>query len=137
MENKLEQLLNSLIEKGWKPFGFRWQKTRIEIERDKELDIQIFKLNYTIIERHNRISWSLRNLTSKESWLWQFCVENGMVGDKEDLYSRDLIDEGRDYIPETYSSSRHYEFRVLTSALIDESELERFILNNIKVDEKD
>jgi hypothetical protein len=32
MENKLEQLLNSLIEKGWKPFGNEF--TRVYVLRD-------------------------------------------------------------------------------------------------------
>lgn len=31
MENKLEQLLNSLIEKGWKPFNVDCEWTNVEV----------------------------------------------------------------------------------------------------------
>lgn len=60
----------------------------------------------------------LRQLTSKESWLWQFVCENGMV-----YYNDESI----------YSPT---EFRIIESALTDESELEDFLLSNIKIEWK-
>ena len=124
----MEELLNKLIEKGWKPFWFKWEATRIEIERDKDLDIQIFKLNWIIIEQHHRISWSLRNLVSKESWLWQFVCENKMV--KEDCSSIEL------YIMSEWTwilTDSYYQFWLMRCALKDEEDLEKFLLDNIKV----
>lgn len=123
----MEELLNKLIEKGWKPFWFKWEETRIEIERDKDLDIQIFKLNWIIIEQHHRISWSLRNLLSKESWLWQFVCENKMVVRKRQ-WTNWLWGE-----PEKCFDYKDYEYWLIESALCNEEDLEKFLLDNIKV----
>ena len=147
----MEELLNKLIEKGWKPFWFKWEETRIEIERDKDLDIQIFKLNWIIIEQHHRISWSLRNLVSKESWLWQFCLENNLVklieNPNKNKCPRDRMseEEFRMWEYDVYYSfsnkkdiHKRYEqdsptYRLIESALCNEKELEKFLLDNIKI----
>jgi hypothetical protein len=52
MENKLEQLLNSLIEKGWKPFGRKDTEQVDEVVVDKsyylieEVFIEFVKYDY-------------------------------------------------------------------------------------------
>lgn len=104
MENKLEQLLNSLIEKGWEP---RWKDYA-------EVSV------YDWIVRFERRFWAdcietFRTLTSKESWLWQFVCENGMV----DMENKRPAD---------------YTYRLIESSLKDEIELEDFLLNSIKLD---
>ena len=146
----MEELLNKLIKRGWKPFWIRWEETRIKIERNEDLDMQIFKLDWIIIEQHHRISWSLRNLTSKESWLWQFVCENKLVNkyadisDEEEAYIwkwkswLDAIDINWDYIRldddyDEYHQDTDYKYWLIESALKDESELEEFLLDNIKV----
>lgn len=108
MENKLEQLLNSLIEKGWRPFG-REKKELKFVEIWKEMLLE-WEENYYCSKWY-----SYRELVSKESWLWQFVCENGIV-DME------------------YKRPANYTYRIIESALKDESELEEFLLSNIKVD---
>lgn len=116
MENKLEQLLNSLIEKGWEPFR----------EKSKSVEY-LFEWNQFYFKN---IPWELvwafyrstRELVSKESWLWQFVCENKMV-------------EHRNYWVDTEIwQDEQYKYRLIESSLKDESELEDFLLQNIKVE---
>jgi hypothetical protein len=85
---------------------------------------------------------SLRELVSKESWLWIFVCENGMVKNVND-YSWELYDWTH-WQHEVYKNwyewwvrweQVDYEYRVIESSLKDESELEDFLLNSIKLDE--
>ncbi len=124
MENKLEQLLNTLIQRGWKPFGKanRWY---VSIDRTIHTKSPFFDF-----ENHN-MSVSTRELIAKESWLWQFVCENGMVKMKEWYYWQNIAlihSEEYDYCD--------YQYWIIESALKDESELEDFLLSNIKVDVK-
>ena len=120
----LEDLLNTLIKRGWKPF---WWK---DIKRaNNEWWFVCF------VHKSKKRPWlsevSHRELVSKESWLWQFCTENGMVEDKQEI--RYKADENNDIDDANYMSEFYYW--LLESALKDESELEEFLLQNIKVDE--
>ena len=117
----MEELLNKLIEKGWKPFGseqWKWiAYTWKALEGNK-------KSQYTF----------LREITAKESWLWQFVCENGMV--KHEIYKdiqswEHTTAEHSDF---WYTSWDNYEYRLIQSALTDEDKLEDFILSNIKLD---
>ena len=122
----MEELLNKLIERGWKPFG------------EKEIkDIKILK---TKDKRWNfvcQIPWwiskhcTYRELVAKESWLRQYVCENKLWKD---------IDEEKYWHKKTPKMSElrtydyHFEeYRLIESALKDESELEDFLLDNIKV----
>lgn len=124
----LEQLLNSLIEKGWKPFG-----------RYKEI-FRTDYYEYYVAEEH--WFWKrqyLRNLVSIESWLWQFVCENNLVPimcDEEWIkhYYKDIDDDNL-ISWENIQPTTEYEYRLIESSLKDESELEDFLLQNIKVDE--
>ena len=135
---KLEELLNSLIEKWWKPRG------KYEMEYQYMLwwkehwfyDLYFIRWHYPV---RVPIKHSLRELVSKESWLWQFVCENGMVY----KYSSDWeTDEWEcSYNCDGYEKDDYYklhrtdyEFYLVESALKDESELEDFLLSNIKVD---
>ena len=130
MENKLEQLLNSLIEKGWFP---RWEREPIYMLSSKKL----------YIPDTMEVNRSLRDLVSKESWLWQFVCENGMVEEwwyvNGWCYHNDY-DEYDEWDWETYDKElrrfydKNYEYRLIESALCDEDKLEDFILGNIKVE---
>ena len=118
MEKRLEQLLNSLIEKGWLP---RWKDYA-----------EVFV--YDWIVRFERRFWAdcietFRTLTSKESWLWQFVCENGMVKRKRQWTNWQWWE------PENCFDYTDYEYRLIESSLKDESELEDFLLDNIKIDE--
>ena len=119
MENKLEQLLNSLIEKGWRPFN---------------KDIREF---FTLNEFTCGYRWewtnhlgTIRDIVSKESWLWQFVCENGMIGKTSKRWEQFNSDTGKFY----WFYDDNSTYRLIESALKDESELESFILSNIKVD---
>ena len=91
--------------------------------------------------------FDLRQLTSKESWIWQFCCKNY------------LIELNWDEIQKKYKSKwkyplryeKHYwvyhsdlctlecmeyktpEFWLIECALKDEEDLEKFLLDNIKI----
>lgn len=114
MENKLEQLLNSLVRAWWKP---RWYEMHwIHCSKDR------FTLYLP-----NMIQWnySIRDLVSKSSWLWQFVCENGMREERTP-YNRDC---------DTYwFTIQDYQYRLIESSLCDEDKLEEFLLSNIKVD---
>ena len=121
MENKLEQLLNSLIEKGWKPFG----------EYDRIM--AIWRYNWKRVFDFGvlwEVEYSIRELVSKESWLWQFVCENKLENPKEWKQRTDLDEDGREYVK---YSTKFDEYRLIESSLKDESELEDFLLQNIKV----
>lgn len=69
---------------------------------------------------------SLRELVSKESWLWQFVCENGMQKERPP-YNRDS---------DTYwFTIQEYQYRLIESALKDESELTELLLNSISLHE--
>lgn len=120
MENKLEQLLNTLVKKGWKP---RWLLNEIEYIHAFD-DVNQWRR----VEISYGDHWyykALRQIVSKESGLWQFCCENGMQKERPP-YNRDS---------DTYwFTIQEYQYRLIESALKDESELESFLLENIKVD---
>jgi hypothetical protein len=119
-KSDLEWLLNSLIEKGWKPFGIEWI---VKVDMSRE--------HYWIDFENSR--WyalaseiSPRQLTSKESWLWQFCCKNGMI----ELWWK----EKKWLTPERLRVFNwEYQYRLIESALCDEDKLEEFLLSNIKI----
>ena len=125
MKNNLEQLLDSLIEKGWKPF---WYNTidNILIEWD----------NYKFISRgcYSFIT-NIRLLVSKESWLWQFVCENGMIRNEKLTHNWvSQVEWGLDVDCKRKTTPKDYEYRLIEASLKDESELEDFLLSNIKLD---
>jgi hypothetical protein len=71
--------------------------------------------------------YSLRDLVSKESWLWQFVCENRLQPTNKS--------GGWDYGDWfTWWTCMAYEYRLIESALCDEDKLEEFLLNSIKLD---
>ena len=78
--------------------------------------------------------FDLRELVSKESGLWQFVCENRIIENWKTVH---------DYVIShiTYSYDKgcwwyapnNSEFWIMISALKDESELEKFLLDNIKI----
>lgn len=120
----LEELLNKLIEKGWEPFGRNYYKYK----------------NWCLYIVHTEdgvwSEWrywvSLRELVSKESGLWQFVCENGLYEKKEKC--RFTYEDEFEKI--NYHQRLSYQYRLIESALTDESELEQFLLDNIKIEWK-
>lgn len=118
----LEELLNKLIEKGWKVY---W-------EYDKLMTFwQNWWRKVFWFWELWEVEYSLRQLVSKESWLWQFVCENGMVNW---YWYKSTLHEWTDSKWRKYYDKDH-RYRLCECALKDESELESFILDNIKIDE--
>jgi len=121
----LEQLLNSLIEKGW----------RIENPNARISDVKYMywlrelRIVYETDLRDVVRQYPIRFLVSKESNLWQFCVKNEMI---KAIWSEIEIKN----LNEWYWVVRDtdYQYWLIESSLKDESELEDFLLNSIKLD---
>ena len=133
MENKLEQLLNSLIERGWLPFGewcHRSPYKRVSVHKNYNKE-----RTYVLFYSNNHSHWKvLRQVVSKESWLWQFVCENGMVSKQVWCYEEYHWAKctAEEELIEHYSTySVEYEYRLIESALCDEDKLEQFLLDNI------
>ena len=125
----LEQLLNSLIEKGWKPFGRNSNKAYYRPEWPDEF--YFWENGYWYI--YNR-----RQIVSRESWLWQFCIKNWLV--EVDNHIPTLWEKRykAPWVESIYKNDIHFEkeceYRLIESSLKEESELEDFLLNSIKLD---
>lgn len=130
----LEQLLNSLIEKGWKPFGNEFARVYVLRDRINKWD---FALHFEY-EQNGTTRTTFRGrrqLVSKESWLWQFVCENELVKPVVDIISICSYSHFTDDHEDCGWDETFPEYRLIESALKDESELEDFLISNIKVDE--
>lgn len=125
-----------LIKKGRKPFNVNCAWTNVEVINRLREDNYYIPEHTKIIfktETHWHVfDCNIRDLVSKWSWLWQFVCENGMQRKTETYFTEKPIWEVY-WISQFID--KDYEYWLLGSALTDESELESFILNNIKVDE--
>lgn len=88
---------------------------------------------FDIYDSLQKWHWNFRELVSKESWLWQFVCENGMIPKEnhERVYDVSWWEYWVDCKAQIIS--RELEYRLIESALKDESELEKFILDNVKI----
>lgn len=122
----MEELLNKLIEKGWKP---RWLNIMWKIVIDYDIEFA-----FDIYDSLQKWHWNFRELVSKESWLWQFVCENGMI--KEGHKHERILDPT---FWEWWADCKrqehdwNYWYRLIESALCDEDRLEDFILENITI----
>jgi len=127
---EISELLNKLLKKWWKPFG-----------REKTLHINCYDkckwLNYKWVHLDgwfmNEESRTLREVVSKESWLWQFCTENWLTINPWNFMFRRLRDGKKFWIDKPIT---HFTYWIIESALCDEDKLEQFLLNSIKLWEK-
>lgn len=117
----MEGLLNKLIEKGWEPRWIYWEDIEV-CSYDKKGIISIWYMDWETPSKWE-YEWefkNLRELVSEESWLWQFICKNKLVSIKWYSYN------------EVYDDS-NYGYRLIESALCSKEELEKFLLDNIKV----
>ncbi len=122
MHKKLEQLLNSLIEKGWKPFKLSNVNT---VDIYKEL--VCFEVENPKYGKPYR--FFLHELTSMESWLWQFVCELK----KEERINwcsyehNTIICQWERYL--------HYDpkYWIMLSSI--QEDIPKFLLDNIKLNE--
>ena len=122
------QLMKSLMDKKWIP---RWDNRIVRAIYDRRhkmiwLYEDDWKEYFELVSKK-----SLRELVSTDSWLWQFVCENGMVDNLcETRYWRNYFE-----LDEIEYNQPDYQYWVIESSLKDESELEDFLLNSIKLDE--
>lgn len=134
----LEQLLNSLIEKGWIP---RWKNVELYWTSKNTFweQIVIFIGNAGWFKKW---WWTYRELVSKESWLWQFVCDrehrlinkrnyDGVSLDKR--LKNPYADYGGVDTEYEWITGLDYQYRLIESSLKDESELEDFLLSNIVI----
>lgn len=133
MENKLEKLLNMLIQRGRKPFGI------ICTDFIKGTGLEWIPSYCFNPHPHMWFPWwtrkyhrpSLRQIVSKESWLWQFVCENGMIYSTPD----DIWWPNYNWLEDLFNCWwKHPDYWLMESALCDEYKLEDFLLSNIKVE---
>ena len=132
MENKLEQLLNSLIKRWRVPFGEWYHRSpykRVRIYKNQDTE----RTN-VLFYSDNHTHWKvLRQVVSRESLLWQFVCENGMIKPYKMDWIKNLeICSDKIEVELNYWSS-DYEAWLMESSLKDEEELEQFLLDNIKI----
>lgn len=132
---ELENLLNSLIKRGWKPAWFQGE-SRIEIFEDWDITIYMDVDNIIVKAKIN-----LRNIVSIKSWLWQFVCDKELVQHKTSekiikRYVKEVIErEGWDITEaDIICTDLDPEYRLLESALIPEEELAKFLVNNIVIE---
>ena len=93
---------------------------------------------FDIYDSLQKWHWNFRELVSKESWLWQFVCENGMVKKEWEYRAKrrhlHWWEHDEDVYHDISYTKNDYEYYIIESSLKDESELEDFLLNSIKLD---
>ena len=131
--NQLETLLNTLIQMWRKPFGKKYTHLNYDPKR-KHRHIMFGWADLAVF------SYSLRQLVSLESWLWQFCGEKGLLNSPDQYPNKDFRAKNpRPYWEmslrrDCYYKTEVYQYRLLESSLIPEEELAKFLVDNIKVE---
>lgn len=128
----MEELLNKLIEEGWKPYWIEKEDIETISYDKKRKKISIWYMNWETPSKwdYDWLFLDLRQLTRKESWLRQFVCENKLVKTKDRKVRFMYEDLER---TQNYFSWHWYEYRLIESALCNEEDLEKFLLDNIKV----
>ena len=123
--------MEKLIEKGWKPFGM-WKKRKVFARWDKTVSF-----SYQDDEWIEFYTYLIRDVVSKENWLWQFVCENKLYNPDNRWYwwkNVTIVWEYPTLDGDENIWYRDYDYYLIESALKDESELEQFLLDNIKID---
>lgn len=127
---KLENLLNSLIQRGWKPF----ENSNLNYCKTDGGFIRFYMIQGKVPEplmyMCERLEVPLLLIPSIESGLWQFICENNLLSDKVNM---------KDYIKDSYWFIRrpfdaNWEYRIMKSTLYSEKNLPQFLVDNIKVE---
>lgn len=131
---ELENLLNKLIEKWWKPWGIDSENIELFNLNIDRKNIHIWYMDYDTPEeeKYEQEFKTFRELVSIESWLWDFVAKNKLYDDTEFNKIVDYMWEECDrQRPEYRINDQSY--RLVKSALIPEEELAQFLVDNIKV----
>ena len=82
---ELEKILNSLIQRGWKPWGKEY--TTIDVIQDGREECLMFRN----VPKSQMQAYTFRSLVSIESGFWQFVCQNKLLSEKVDL--QDYIED--------------------------------------------
>ena len=138
----LEKLLNSLIKRWWKPFNVNCAWTNVEVmNRLREDNYYIpehTKIIFKTDEHWHVFDCNIRDLVSKSSWLRQFCCNKRLTNrdEKSDWSKNAERDEDWVIDRDCLIFSSDYEYWLIECSLLDERDLEKFLLQNIKVEWK-
>ena len=121
---ELETLLNSLIQRGWKPAGFQGE-SEIKISEDQGVVLYMNTEDVTLA-----VKVKLRNLVSLESGLWQFVCRNKLYKKANEKFRENVSKVWSN----TWWFAHNHQYRLLESSLIPEEELAKFLVDNIKVE---
>ena len=130
---ELENLLTSLVERGWKP---KYREV-VSIKLDQEFTKSEWKtVFYCSCKDWFWFYADLRWIVSLESGLWQFVCINDLY-----KYSSDELVLNPSWGPDWLSADWSFfcgdsAYRLLESSLIPEEELGKFLVDNIKVEWK-
>lgn len=124
---ELEKLLNSLIQRGWRPWG-KYDKI-LNVSKNHGWLMRIVESNNVWMYVH------IRSIVSLESWLWQFVCKNSLIKQCKGTICKN---------PKTYWNAWSIqwewwywcdiaEYRLLESALIPEEGLAKFLVENIDI----
>ena len=119
---ELENLLTSLVQRGWKPFNYIWTVDRIEIDDNFEISIIFITWEFTY--------HTLRDLVVLESWLWQFVCRNKLYKKTNEKFRESVSKVSLN----TWWFAHNYQYRLLESALLPEEELAKFLVENIVIE---
>lgn len=122
---ELENLLTSLVQRGWKPFNYIWTVDRIEV--DDNFEISIIFITWEFAYK------TLRDLVVLESWLWQFVCNNKLYKETNKSWESWGVSVNSVNVVEFCSCSLP-QFRLLESALLPEEELGEFLVENIVIE---
>ena len=117
----LEELLNGLIDLGWKPRGI--ELTKIEIDEE-------WPIFYWMED--NWDGWycpsdnTLNDLCSLDSWLWQFVCEKWLYKELKKGYIQDIFFKRK---KEYQFLEVSHEYRLMLSSI--QPDKEKFLLSNI------
>ena len=120
---ELENLLNSLIQRGWKPWGEKSKKIMIRSSR-----IFVYNSEWYI----NPEGKHIRSIVSLESRLWQFVCDRSLLKSIWKARAKEPSISALGVKSEVLALSFEPEYRLLESALIPEKELAKFLIDNIK-----
>ena len=131
---ELENLLTSLVQRGRKPKDREVVSIKLDKEFTKSEGKTVF---YCSCKDWFWFYADLRWIVRLESWLWQFCMENGLLNSPDQYPHKDYraknprpyweISLRRDW----YYKTEVYQYRLIESALVSEEELAKFLVDNI------
>lgn len=114
----LETKLNKLIELGWKPWDF-WYIWHIRITNNKLL---------ALYGGDDIYYYSLNDLCSIDSWLWQFVCEKWLY--IQDYHTKTIL-LASDWMEDSSNYEDDYKYRLMLSSI--QKDKEKFLLDNIKL----